>query len=142
MLFWTIQMKMVIKNCFGGLVLILCISASFGANAQSEVINNVRTAIKAGSSRELVKSFNNMVELNFEGAKSNYSKSQAELVMKEFFKKYPPQDFQYIHKGSSKEGLTYVIGKYDFESGSFRVWILVKKFGDNYLVELINFNKE
>lgn len=133
---------MVIKNCFGGLVLILCISASFGANAQSEVINNVRTAIKAGSSRELVKSFNNMVELNFEGAKSNYSKSQAELVMKEFFKKYPPQDFQYIHKGSSKEGLTYVIGKYDFESGSFRVWILVKKFGDNYLVELINFNKE
>jgi hypothetical protein len=62
--------------------------------------------------------------------------------MKEFFKKYPPEDFQYIHKGSSKEGLTYVIGKFTYESGSFRVWILVKKFDDQYLVELINFNKE
>ena len=135
-------MKRGFKNYFGGLVLLFWVSSFYEANAQNDVINNVRTAIKAGSSKELVKSFNNMVELNFEGAKSNYSKSQAELVMKEFFKKYPPQDFQYIHKGSSKEGLTYVIGKYDYESGSFRVWILIKKLGDNYVVELINFNKE
>ena len=99
-------MKKTFRIFFGGLVLIFWIFSSYQANAQNEVINNVRTAIKAGSSKELVKSFNNMVELNFEGAKSNYSKSQAELVMKEFFKKYPPQDFQYIHKGSSKEGQT------------------------------------
>ena len=135
-------MKKVINNSFLIIVLIFSISFSNRVNAQSEVINNLRAAIKAGSSKELVKNFNTMVELNFEGAKSNYSKSQAELVMKEFFKKYPPEDFQYIHKGSSKEGLTYVIGKYTFESGSFRVWILVKKFDDKYLVELINFNKE
>jgi hypothetical protein len=135
-------MKKVINNSFLTIVLIFSISFSNGVSAQSEVINNLRASIKAGSSKELVKNFNTMVELNFEGAKSNYSKSQAELVMKEFFKKYPPEDFQYIHKGSSKEGLTYVIGKYSFESGSFRVWILVKKFDDRYLVELINFNKE
>jgi hypothetical protein len=135
-------MKKVFRNCFFGLVLIFSISVSNQANAQNEVINNLRAAIKVGSSKELVKNFNTMVELNFEGAKSNYSKSQAELVMKEFFKKYPPEDFQYIHKGSSKEGLTYVIGKYTFESGSFRVWILIKKIEETYLVELINFNKE
>jgi len=135
-------MKKIFRNCFFGLVLIFSISVSYQANAQNEVINNLRTAIKAGSSKELVKNFNTMVELNFEGAKSNYSKSQAELVMKEFFKKYPPDDFQYIHKGSSKEGLTYVIGKYSFENGSFRVWILIKKIDETYLVELINFNKE
>ena len=112
------------------------------APAQSEVINNMRTAIKAGSSKEFVKNFNTMVELNFEGEKSNYSKSQAEIVLKEFFKKYPPNDFQYIHKGSSKQGLTYVIGKYTFESGSFRVWILIKKFDEEYLVDSIDFSRE
>ena len=112
------------------------------ARAQSEIINNMRAALKAGSSREFVKNFNNMVELNFEGEKSNYSRSQAELVLKEFFKKYPPIDFQYIHKGSSKQGLTYVIGKYTFEDGSFRVWILIKKFGDDYLVDSIDFSRE
>jgi len=135
-------MKKIVSYCFLSAFIIFSIPSVKQVSAQSEVINGLRTAIKAGSSKELVKSFNTMVELNFEGAKKTYSKSQAELVMKEFFKKYPPDDFQYIHKGSSKEGLTYVIGKYTYESGSFRVWILVKKFDDRYLVELINFNKE
>lgn len=125
-----------------GILFIFGFVLSQNVNAQSEVINNVRAALKAGSSKELVKNFNNMVELNFEGEKSNYSRSQSELVMKEFFKKYPSTDFQYIHQGASKQGLTYVIGKYTFESGSFRVWVLIKKFDDNYLVDTINFSRE
>jgi hypothetical protein len=121
---------------------IFIISASSESNAQSEVIDNMRIALKSGSSKELVKAFNTIVELNFEGRKSNYSRSQAELVLKEFFKKYPPTDFQFIHKGTSKQGLTYVIGKYTFENGSFRIWILIKKFEDDYLVDSIDFSKE
>ncbi len=120
----------------------LFFSLSQHVSAQSEVINDLRAALKAGSSKELVKNFNNTVELNFEGEKSNYSRSQAELVLKEFFKKYPPTDFQYIHQGASKQGLTYVIGKYTFENGSFRVLILIKKFEENYLVDSIDFSRE
>ena len=123
-------------------IFIFSISLSIEVNAQSEVINNLRSAMKTGSSKELVKNFNTMVELNFEGEKSNYSKSQAELVLKEFFKKYPSNDFQFIHQGASKQGLTYVIGKYTFEDGSFRVWILIKKFEDSYLVDSIDFSRE
>ena len=135
-------MEKSIRNYFLGITFIFMLLLNFEAEAQSEVINNMRAALKAGSSKEFVKNFNTMVELNFEGEKSNYSKSQAELVLKEFFKKYPPTDFQYIHKGASKQGLTYVIGKYTFESGSFRVWILIKKFDDEYLVDSIDFSRE
>lgn len=135
-------MEKSIKYYFLGITLIFSLALNLRAEAQSEVINNMRAALKAGSSKEFVKNFNTMVELNFEGEKSNYSKSQAELVLKEFFKKYPPSDFQYIHKGASKQGLTYVIGKYTFESGSFRVWILIKKFEDEYLVDSIDFSRE
>lgn len=130
------------KYFFTGVLIISALTISLEVNAQSEVINNMRAALKAGSSKEFVKNFNNMVELNFEGEKSNYSKSQAELVLKEFFKKYPPVDFQYIHQGSSKQGLTYVIGKYTFENGSFRVWILIKKFDEDFLVDSIDFSRE
>ena len=131
-----------IRYCFLIFAFIFGILFSTESNAQSEVINDMRSALKAGSSKELVKSFNTMVELNFEGEKSNYSRSQSELVLKEFFKKYPPTNFQYIHQGASKQGLTYVIGKYTFENGSFRVWILIKKFQDNYLVDSIDFSRE
>lgn len=135
-------MEKIIKYYFLFCTFIFSASLSIEANAQSEVINNMRAALKAGSSKELVKGFNAIVELNFEGEKSNYSRSQAELVLKEFFKKYPPTDFQYIHQGASKQGLTYVIGKYTFENGSFRVWILIKRFKENYLVDSIDFSRE
>lgn len=135
-------MEKVFRDCLIVVIFIFCTTYSINGQAQSEVINNMRAALKAGSSKEFVKSFNSMVELNFEGEKSNYSRSQAELVLKEFFKKYPPTDFQYIHKGSSKQGLTYVIGKYTFENGTFRVWILLKKFDNDYLVDSIDFSRE
>lgn len=135
-------MEKAFKYFFTGALIIYALTISLEVNAQSDVINNVRAALKTGSSKDFVKNFNNMVELNFEGEKSNYSKSQAELVLKEFFKKYPPIDFQYIHQGSSKQGLTYVIGKYTFENGSFRVWILIKKFDKNFLVDSIDFSRE
>ena len=130
------------RNLFFIVALFLFSSLPKHASAQSEVINDLRAALKAGSSKELVKNFNTTVELNFEGEKCNYSRSQAELVLKEFFKKYPPTDFEYIHQGASKQGLTYVIGKYTFENGSFRVLILIKKFEETYLVDSIDFSRE
>lgn len=124
------------------LLFFLFITFSHVGKAQSTVINNVRASLKAGSSKELVKNFNNTIELNFDGEKSSYSRTQAEFVLKDFFKKYPPSDFQYIHQGASKQGLTYVIGKYSFDNGSFRVLLYIKKFDEAYLVDLIDFSRE
>jgi hypothetical protein len=124
-------------------VLVLLIGARTDTFAQADVIKNVRTAMKAGSSKELVKYMNNTVELTFDGEKSSYSKTQAEFVLKDFFKRNPPRDFQYIHQGASKEkGLKYVIGKYTCDSGSYRVYMLFKQFKGVYMVDLIDFSKE
>jgi len=111
--------------------------------AQSDVMGNVRAALKAGSSKELTKYFNEMVELNLNGDKSSYSKTQAEFVLKDFFKSHPPADFQYIHQGASKGNLLkYAIGKYTYSSGSFRVLILFKNSEGNYYADSIDFTKE
>ena len=122
--------------------LVIAVGLPSAVKAQSETINNVRAALRAGSSKELVKNFNKSIELNFDGEKSNYSRTQAEFVLRDFFKKYPPSDFQYIHQGASKQGLTYVIGKYTYESGSFRVLLYIKKFNESYFVDLIDFSRE
>lgn len=111
--------------------------------AQSDVMGNVRAALKAGSSKELSKHFNEMVELNLDGEKSSYSKTQAEFVLKDFFKNHPPSDFQYIHQGASKGNLLkYAIGKYTYANGSFRVLILFKNSDGQYYADSIDFTKE
>ena len=90
------------------LTIIFGVAFFLSALGQSEVINNAKTALKSGSSKELSRYCNKMVELNFDGEKSSYSKTQAEFVLRDFFKKHPPTDFEYIHQGASKEGLKYV----------------------------------
>ena len=125
-----------------GLLILFIILGILPVMAQENVINNVRTAIRTGSSRELSQYFGSIVELNFDGEKSSYSKSQAEFVLKDFFKKNPPKDFEYIHQGSSKQGFRYVIGKYTNENSSFRIWILFKKDNDQYFVDTIDFTRE
>jgi hypothetical protein len=109
---------------------------------QTTEISDVRMAIKSGSSKELAKYFGEFVELHFDGDRSSYSKSQAEFVLRDFFKKYPPVDFQYVHQGNSGEGLKYSIGKYVISNGSYRIWLLFKKTNDAYYVDTIDFTRE
>ena len=109
---------------------------------QDTEIGNVRMAIKTGSSKELAKYFGDNVEIHFDGERSSYSKSQAEFVLRDFFKKYPPVDFQYVHQGNSGEGLKYAIGKYMISNGSYRIWLLFKKTNNIYYVDTIDFTRE
>lgn len=125
------------------LALFCCFTASVTISwAQNEVINNVRDALKTGSSRELSKYLNNTVEISIDGEKASYSRNQAEFVLKDFFNNYPSKGFRYVHQGSSKEGLKYTVGTYTYDRGEFRVFMLIKQFGGTYLVDKIDFNRE
>jgi hypothetical protein len=104
--------------------------------------DNIAVALKTGSSRELIKYFNTVTELKVEDKGANYSKAQAESIIKDFFTKYPANNFTYIHKGSSPEGLKYNIGRYSSDQDSFRVVMLLKQVNDEYVIDTISFNKE
>lgn len=123
------------------LFLFFSTSLAFG-QSQADVVNNVKASLKAGSSKELVRYFNEIVSLNVDGEKSNYSKTQAEIIMKDFFTANPPSSFEYIHQGNSKEGLLYTIGQYTHPNGTYRVYMLLKSFNGKYLVDTLDLTKE
>jgi hypothetical protein len=108
----------------------------------SDISKNIETAMKAGSAKELVKYFNETVEVKIDGSSSNYSRNQSEMVLRQFFQKNPVRGFSYIHQGSSAEGLKYVIGKYQFDGGSYRTLMFLKKTSDGYRIDMLNFTRE
>lgn len=112
------------------------------ASAQGDTVRDIGTAIKTASSKELVKFCNQTVEIKINGESSNYSKAQAEIILRDFFTKNPPKDFNYIHQGSSPEGLKYTIGRYTHANGGYRVVMFIKKIGDKYLIDTLNFSQE
>lgn len=113
------------------------------AMAQGDAMGSVKQAMKAGSAKELSKSFGNMVEITLEGGDAtSYSSTQAEFVMKNFFAKNAPVDFSVNHNGTSDKGQLYAIGTYSSKGGSYTVLIRMKQSGGKYLIHSMNFIKD
>ena len=106
------------------------------------IINDVGTALRTGSSKELAKFFNDVIELKIDGEKENYSRTQAEVIVRNFFTKYPPENFTKIHNGSSPDGLQYVLGKYFHKEGTHRVYMLIKKTEGSFKIDTLDLTKE
>lgn len=123
-------------------ILILFLGLFLAQGGEDLTVRDIGTALKAGSSKELINFCNKTVEIKIDGESSNYSKAQAEVILKNFFSKNPPKEFNYIHQGSSPEGLKYTIGKYTHQGGAFRVVMFIKKIDDKYLIDTLNFSKE
>jgi hypothetical protein len=96
-------------------------------NSTPSSIDGIVTVFQLGSSKELAKYFDSGIDININGNQGDYSKNQAELVMRDFFKKFPPIDFQLLHQGSNTDQIIYYVGNYRSEETVFRVFIKGKK---------------
>lgn len=125
--------------------MIVC-SALFAVNPalaqNNEVVDQVKEAIKAGSAKELSKHLSQTIDVTIDGKLQNYSKAQAEFVLRDFFKAHPPSDFSIIHQGSSKGGQPFAIGKYVSGSDQYRVWMKIKAVNKDQLIHEISFVKQ
>ncbi|AIZ62663.1 hypothetical protein PK28_01355 [Hymenobacter sp. DG25B] len=120
----------------------LWLLTTVGAYAQGEAFGAVKGAVRGGSSHGVAQYFGSAVELGFDGDKQSYSATQAEFVLKDFFAKNAPTSFEFIHQGSSNEGIQYAIGKYVGKSGTYRVFIKMKPAQGKLLIDTIDFTKE
>ena len=93
-------------------------------------IDEVVTAIKAGNATAVAGYFDNTVEITLPDKGNSYSKSQAEIVLKDFFANNTVKGFTIIHKGQNA-GYQYCIGTLITKNGSFRTTIQMKQKKDN-----------
>ncbi len=140
--FWVYLSAMRRKRFFLGLMFVSAIAVNPAIAQNSEVVTQVKEAIKAGSAKELSKYLNQTVDVTIEGKLQNYSKAQAEFVLRDFFKANPPADFNIIHQGSSKGGQPFAIGQYKSGSDTYRVWMKIKTVNKDQLIQEISFVKE
>ncbi|HCM75829.1 MAG TPA: hypothetical protein DIS90_05580 [Cytophagales bacterium] len=126
-----------------GIVAVLAFfMASHQAIAQDAIFDPIRDVIKTGSAKEMSRYLNQNIEINIEGNVNTYSKAQSEFVFRDFFKKHPPTSFTIVHKGASKGGQQFAIGRYISGNDSYNVLMLVKEVSATYLIHEISFVKE
>jgi hypothetical protein len=99
-------------------------------------IDDVVVAMKTGNASQLSKFFDSSVEVSMPDKSNSYSKSQAEMVLKDFFSTNNVRGFDIIHKGENA-GSQYCIGMLQTGSGTYRTTIFMKqKAGIQVLQEL------
>ncbi|MCC5938428.1 MAG: DUF4783 domain-containing protein [Lunatimonas sp.] len=86
----------------------------------------IEQALKQGSSKEIAKILDATVEIKLGDNRGNFSKNQAEIILRDFFKKHPPQNFEIIHQSESTETISYLIGNYLSTAGTFKTLIKSK----------------
>ena len=110
--------------------------------AQDNVSNKVIEAISNGNASQLSKLFNLTIDINIPENEGTYSKNQAEIIVKKFFKKNPVTKFTINHSGSSNDGSKYSIGTYISNDKTYRVYFLLKKTSEKYFVQQLQFELE
>ena len=101
-------------------------------------IDEVIAAMKSGNSMMVAKYFDISVEISMPDKSNSYSKSQAELVLKDFFSSNPVKSFEIIHKGESA-GSQFCIGTLQTKNGAFRTTIFMKQKGDMQVLQELRF---
>ncbi|MCS6917937.1 MAG: DUF4783 domain-containing protein [Chitinophagales bacterium] len=110
--------------------------------AQNSPVDAVAASIRMGNSRDLARYFDDQVQIGILSRQATYSKTQGEMVLRDFFTKNKVKSFDLVHRGSTaNRGADFAIGNLVTATQTFRVYFLMKQQGGQYLLQEINFEK-
>lgn len=129
-------------NIFLSLVFFLGLSVFSGHLFAQDLNTKIASGFKTGNAKELGLHFNQTLDLSTPDAEGTYSKAQAEMIVKNFFVKYPPTSYTRNHQGKSNDGSQYAIGVYKSGKFSFRTYYLLKTIDGKPLIHQLKFEPE
>ena len=109
--------------------------------APSYSIEQVLVALRTGNATELAKYFDSRVDISLPNKSDNYSKNQAEMILKDFFASNEVKGFKVKHQGENN-GSQFCIGLLQTKNGNFRTKLYMKKKGSQQVVQEIAFQAE
>lgn len=107
--------------------------------SQDDHFEQVIKAMQTSDARKLSSYFNVNIDLGLPGNDNSYSKSQAEMIMRDFFRKFPADSFTVTRQGVTDAISHYVIGDYKTGSKSYQVYVYLRQVGERYLIHKIKF---
>jgi Domain of unknown function (DUF4783) len=128
----TIPMKRLVGWVLAGLALILVSYRSF------DNIDAVATAIRMGNVNQLSTFFDVRVDISLPDKSDTYSKTQAEMVIGDFFNTNVVQNFRITQQGESG-GTFFCAGILQTKAGNYRTTLFFAHKGDKHLLQEIRF---
>lgn len=123
-------------------VLILSFLTSFSLQGQDKV-DQIFTALGNGNVEDLSKYMHPRVEVHLLDRVSVYNKNTSITALRRFYNQNKPIEYKRIHRGASRaKNSLYSIGKLSTENGDYRVYLYVKRSGEDIYIEEIRIDRE
>ncbi|MBS1585300.1 MAG: DUF4783 domain-containing protein [Bacteroidetes bacterium] len=130
------------SNFYKKTLLTLACSVLFIAARAQSVLEDMVNAIRNSNVTAIEKYYDNIVPITMNNTQSAYSRTQASLVLKDFFTKNVPKDVLILNSGSATSNSQFAIGTYTTTSGvTFNLYILLKAKDNVFLLQELRFNK-
>jgi len=114
--------------------LILFIQIFHPMGFQGDIVDTLSAFFKAANSKEISKNFAPSVELNINNTEDEYSKAQAEQILREFFTKNPPISSAVVHLINTNPNYRFGVVALGTKNGKFRVAITLKKTANTFFI--------
>ncbi len=108
---------------------------------KQELNEKINRSIENGNSKNLSQHFYDKIELKVVDKENLFSKQQAEKIIEEFFRQFPPNQFIEIKNNTAKNTKQVVSGRYISGKTKFRISYLLKKFDNDFYITQFRIEK-
>ena len=130
------------KAFFTIILLSLGLTFSGFTTTNNAEMDSVVVALKNGNANLLSRFFDSRVDITLPEKSDNYSRSQAEMILKDFFNNNGGvKTFELKHRGENN-GANYVIGLLSTNNGRYRTTLFMKQKGEKQLLQEMRFQQE
>jgi len=109
---------------------------------QKDIFDTLSGHFKTSNSREISLYFAPMIELDILTEEGEYSKAQAELILRDFFSKNKPESVAVIHRLSSNPNYRFGVISMQVDGNKLRTSISMAKDGSKFLIRSIRIEND
>jgi hypothetical protein len=117
---------------------LLCATILLSSFTTGKELDEVVEALNLGNASQLSRYFDNRVDITLPEKSDNYSRTQAEMILKNFFNNSGVKNFEIKYKGESN-GSNYCIGILHTRNGDYRTKLFMKNKQGKEVVQEIGF---
>jgi hypothetical protein len=111
---------------------------TFSAFKTNTGLDNVISALRSGNATEFARYVDDNIEISLPSKTDSYSKSQAIIILQDFFNNNGVRGFEVKHKGDNG-GSQFAIGTLTTKAGNYRTTVFMKTKNGKQLVKEIRF---
>jgi hypothetical protein len=113
----------------------------FSSQAQEEICSRIALAFQKADVSKILAQTTEQILITIGQKNVVYSKSQAEMVLKDFFEKNPPKSFKYIFRDNTNT-MKCVVATLQTDKQNFSILLAFKKENTEYLLSQLTIEKK